>query len=792
MKVLISILVVLISTIILSSCNVTRNLPEDSYLVQKVIVETDKDAPKEERIKAEDIEKYIQQKRNKRFLGMNFYVEVYNFANPNKDNWWNNLKRKIGEEPVLYNNDLTEKSAENIKTDLYSRGYFAADVKYSVDTTSRRKRAKVKYSFKQNKPYIIDSISYDFKDRFLEPILLADTVNRKIHTGDIFNIATLDEERERITLMLRNRGYYKFSVNNIAYIADTLERQNRVGITMIVKQNLLEYNSRGEAIYDNNAVYRLRDVSVIPAYNAVADKASNKYMASLDSTNYNGLEVLFNGRRPYIRPKVLRPTIPLYSGAIYNDALVQRTYSNLLQMGFKSARIVFSDATDSLPDSRRYLTYVGGKDSVSLNYTSEQYLDCKILCTPSLRQSIKAELEGSTTSSFYGVKATLGYQNRNVFRGAELMEITGTVGYELMKAPDANRRSAIELGLSAGLSFPRFLIFRTSALGNFNAPKTRFEISYNHQNRPYYRRNLSSIVWAYSWRDNNYSSFIVRPVSINWVNVGYINENYFNSLQNEYLKRSYESQLIVGVSGSYTYNNNIQLEPSINQTVIRINTELVGNTVDGLMHLFSKPVSGENYYNFLGIRYSQYFRADISASQRIMFGEKTALAGRLYAGFGVAYGNSQAIPFDRMFYAGGSNSMRGWAPRTLGPGSSPLPENVIYPTQLGDMKLEANLEFRFPIWNMFHGAVFADVGNIWYMGHDGVEYPDSSVFHFNNFYKQLGFDAGIGIRLDIKFAILRLDWGIQIHNPNKPDGQRWIHDFKWKNTSINFGVGYPF
>ena len=464
MKVLISILVVLISTIILSSCNVTRNLPEDSYLVQKVIVETDKDAPKEERIKAEDIEKYIQQKRNKRFLGMNFYVEVYNFANPNKDNWWNNLKRKIGEEPVLYNNDLTEKSAENIKTDLYSRGYFAADVKYSVDTTSRRKRAKVKYSFKQNKPYIIDSISYDFKDRFLEPILLADTVNRKIHTGDIFNIATLDEERERITLMLRNRGYYKFSVNNIAYIADTLERQNRVGITMIVKQNLLEYNSRGEAIYDNNAVYRLRDVSVIPAYNAVADKASNKYMASLDSTNYNGLEVLFNGRRPYIRPKVLRPTIPLYSGAIYNDALVQRTYSNLLQMGFKSARIVFSDATDSLPDSRRYLTYVGGKDSVSLNYTSEQYLDCKILCTPSLRQSIKAELEGSTTSSFYGVKATLGYQNRNVFRGAELMEITGTVGYELMKAPDANRRSAIELGLSAGLSFPRVLIFRTSAV----------------------------------------------------------------------------------------------------------------------------------------------------------------------------------------------------------------------------------------------------------------------------------------------------------------------------------------
>ena len=459
-------------------------------------------------------------------------------------------------------------------------------------------------------------------------------------------------------------------------------------------------------------------------------------------------------------------------------------------MGFKSARVTFTEVPDSL-SAKNYLTYVGGSDSILLNYTRERYLDCNIFCTPSLKQSIKAELEGSTTSSFYGLKAILGYQNRNIFRGAELLEITGTVGYEYMKAPDALRRDALELGVSAGLSFPRFLLLRTSGLNRINTPKTRFEISYNYQNRPYYRRDLSSIVWSYSWRNFSNSSFVVRPISINWVNVGYINEDYFNSLQNEYLKRSYESQLIVGLSGSYTYNNP-RAESSLNQTLIRINAELAGNTVDALAHLFAKPVAGESYYNLLGIRYSQYFRADINASQRIMLGEKCAIAGRLYAGFGVAYGNSQAIPFDRMFYAGGSNSMRGWAPRTLGPGSSPLPENVVYPTQLGDMKLEANLEFRFPIWGMFHGATFLDLGNIWYMGHNGVEYPDSSVFHFKDFYKQLGFNTGIGIRLDIKFAILRLDWGIQLHNPNKPVGERWIHNFKWKNTSLNFGVGYPF
>jgi outer membrane protein assembly factor BamA len=717
---------------------------------------------------------------------------AYNLANPEKDNWWNNMLRKIGEEPVLFDVSATEKSVDNLKIYLDSRGYFASQVDYQLDTISRPKRAKVTYSFKQGEPYIIDKISYDFKDRFLEPILLPDSVNRLVHTGDIFNIAVLDAERERIASMLKNRGYYNFSVNNISYIADTLKRSKKVALTMIIKQKLTGYTSRGEAIYDNNAVYRLRNIEILPGYDAVKDKADRGYMFSFDSVNYKGLDVLYDGKRPYMRPEVLRPQLPLYSGAIYDHSYVQRTYNNLMQMGFKSARINFAEVPDSLSkENKTYLTYVGGTDSILLNYTREQYLDCRILCTPSLKQSIKAELEGSTTSSFYGLKASLGYQNRNVFRGAELLDITGMVGYEYMKAPDALRRSAIELGLTAGLSFPQFLFLHTSGLSRISAPKTRFEISYNYQNRPYYRRDLSSAVWSYSWRNASNSSFVFRPISINWVNVGYIDQDYFNSLQNEYLKRSYESQLIVGLSGTYTYNNP-RAETSLNQTLFRANVELAGNTVDGLMHLFSKPVAGQNYYNFLGIRYSQYFRADINASQRIMLGERCAIAGRIYAGFGVAYGNSQAIPFDRMFYAGGSNSMRGWAPRTLGPGSSPIPENVVYPTQLGDTKLEANIEFRFPIWSIFHGATFFDVGNVWYMGRNGVEYPENSVFHFNEFYKQLGFNTGIGIRLDITFAVLRLDWGIQLHNPNRPAGERWIHDFKWKNTSLNFGVGYPF
>ena len=777
----------------LSACNVTRFIPSDAYLLQKVKIEEDESAPRDERIKSEEVTKYLRQKPNKHFLGTDFYAWIYLMANPNKDNWWNNLKRKMGEEPVLFSSRDTERSASNLKLYLNSRGYYSSSVSYEVDTTYRRKRAKVSFALKQGKPYYISSISYDFRDRFLEPIILPDTVNTLLHEGEIFDIAVLQAERERIALYLKDRGYYNFSVNNVEYLADTLGGDNKVGVKVIIKQNLTGYNARGEAMYDNNVVYRLRNIDIIPLYNAAIAKSQSNYFDTLDSLEYRGLSVLFDSKQPAVRPRVLRGAIPLYPNYLYNYSQVSKTYSNLMAMGyFKSARINFTEVRDSLKQNLITLIGVDSKSkSTPINYTREGYLDCDIYCTPALQQSIKAELEAATTSSFYGLTAVLGYQNRNIFRGAEMLEITGTAGYEYMKAPNSKKKHAMEFGVAASLSFPRFLLANYAVHNNILAPKTKFEISYNYQDRPYYRRGLSSISWVYSWRNRSNSSFVIRPIGINWVDVSYINQDYFNSLQNQYLKYSFQSQLIVAVSGSYVLNKQYKSAPN-NHTTVRANCELSGNVLNGLVHLFSSPVPGKDYYEFLGIRYSQYVRADVNASHKIMFGKVTALAARLYAGVAYAYGNSNAVPFDRLFYAGGSNSMRGWAPRTLGPGSSPAPTNVVYPTQLGDMKLEANVELRFPIWGMFHGATFFDLGNIWYIGRKNSSYSDSSVFHFNSFYKQLAFNTGIGLRLDIKFAILRLDWGIQLHNPNNPEGQRWIHNFKWKNTSLNFGVGYPF
>ena len=763
----------------LSACNITQLIPSNSYFLQKAKIVEDESAPRDERVKSDDVTRYLRQKPNKRFLGADFYAWIYLMANPEKDNWWNNLKRKMGEPPVLYNQKDTERSVTNLKVYLESRGYYSSDVTCKVDTTSRYKRAKVYYHLHQGEPYRIDSISYEFKDRFLESVVLPDTVNTLLHKGEIFDISVLDAERTRIATNLKNRGYYDFSAHNVEYIADTLSGNKKVGVKVIIKQTLTGYNARGVPMYADNKVYKLRNINIIPRYNAAVAMSQADYLKGFDSIEYKGLNVLFTGKQPKVKPQVLRGAIKLSPNDIYNYSKVNNTYSNLMSMGyFKSARIDFKEVVNT-PEKG-----IPSKPRTGL-------LDCDIQCTPALQQSIKAELEAATTSSFYGLTALVGYQNRNIFRGAEMLEITGTAGYEYMKAPNSKKRHAMEFGIATSLSFPRFLLANYALSDKILVPKTKFEISYNYQDRPYYRRSLSSISWMYSWKNRTNSSFVLRPIAINWVNVSYIDQDYFNSLQNQYLKYSFQSQLIVAISGSYVLNKQYASAPN-NQTTVRANCELSGNILNGLVHLFSKPNPDRNYHELLGIRYSQYARADVSASHKIMFGKVTALAGRLYAGVAYAYGNSDAVPFDRLFYAGGSNSMRGWAPRTLGPGSSPAPTNVVYPTQLGDMKLEANLEFRFPIWDMFHGATFLDLGNIWYIGRKDVSYPESSVFRLKNFYKQLAFNTGIGIRLDIDFAILRLDWGIQLFNPNSPEGKRWIHNFKWRNTSLNFGVGYPF
>jgi len=619
-----------------SACSVTRKIPEGQYLLQKVTIESDKSTPRKERITAADLEKYVRQTPNKRFLGTNFYVWLYEQANPGKQNWWNNWKRKIGQEPVLLDMSLTERSAQNLKVYMDTRGFFSSQATFEVDTTSRRRRAKVVYRTRQGEPYRIDSISYDFQDKFLEQIILPDTANTLIRPGRVFDIAVLDRERERVTAFLKERGYYNFTVNNIDYVADTLGGNHQVDVQVNIKQYLTGYNERGQAVMDNNMVYRIDRINVFPAYDPTVARTDSTFLSRLDTLYYRGLNIIYE-KHPNLRPAILRQSVPLYPNYVYNSAQVNRAYTDLMSLGyFKSAKIAFVEQPRSV-DVTNYVSFIGASaDSTQTRFTKEGYLECNILCTPALKQSFKVDLEGSTTSSFYGLKATVGYQNRNIFRGAEALDVSFTAGYEFMKAPDAKKKRATEFGVTTGLTFPRFLVpWRTRRFRSVNQPKTKVELSVNFQDRPYYRRTLSSAGITYQWTNNRYSSFSLRPVDINVVDVNRLDSTFLGKTTNKYLKNSFRTQFIGGLSFGYSYNNQ-RKNLGGNATNIRFNLETAGNLIDAVDRLFyARPKEGEPAKIF-GIEYSQYFRTDLSVSRKIMLGEVSALVGRLYGGVAMA------------------------------------------------------------------------------------------------------------------------------------------------------------
>ena len=335
--------VVLIAAVCIgcASCSVTRKIPDGQYLVQKVRIEDDKSTPRKERIRAAELERYVRQSPNKRFLGLNVGVWLYEQANPDKHNWWNNWKRRIGQEPVLLDMDLTERSAKNLKVYMDSRGFLSSEATYEVDTTSRRKRASITYRTRQLLPYRIDSISYDFRDKFLEQIILPDTAHTLIRRGDIFDITRLNEERERIASYLKDRGYYNFSVNNIEYIADTLAGDHLVDLKVVVKQYLTGYDARGEAVMDNHTVYRIDRINIFPNYDPAAARSDPHFRDRLDTLYYRGLNIVYEGK-PNLRPSVLRQAVPLYPNYVYNADQVTRTYTDLMSLGyFRSTKVAF-------------------------------------------------------------------------------------------------------------------------------------------------------------------------------------------------------------------------------------------------------------------------------------------------------------------------------------------------------------------------------------------------------------------------------------------------------------------
>lgn len=743
--------------------------------------------PKSDRVTKTQIAQYIKQSPNKKLLGFDFFLWIYNLSDTSKNNWNNRWLRKVGEEPVILDSALVQKSLSNIELYLQSIGSFRSTVTDSVFLHKRR--AEVTYRVEQSIPYRIAKVDYYFQDKFIEPIILGDTANSLIRPGQTYNRVTLEKERQRIVASLQNKGYYQFSTGNITYKADTTAGNRQINLTMNIRQREAGTDKDGNIQYENNPIYRIKEIYINTNYNpALASNEELSRRIRFDTVEYNGIRFIHRGDRNNVRPEVVARAVGIFPNYIYNEGEVKYTLSSITNLKlFQRVNVLFSDLPD---DENNLLTYAGrGESGDTIVTTREKNLACVIQCTPLLPQSYTLEGELSTNSNYTGMSAMVGYSNRNIFRGAELFNVSVRGTYQFTKKE--GRKDSYEIGASTSLTVPRLLVpFSLNTEKRLYNVGTKFELSYSSQRRPDYDRTLSTIAFGYEWSTGKFSRFVLKPVDVSYLNVPWIDEDFLNSIENPYLKSTYESQLIAGLFGSYTYNNQGFDLPVA--TVLRLNYEANGNLCWGLSRLLGKKheTADGTRNKILGVPFAQYVRADLNLSYAFTLNDANKLIYRFYAGAGKAYGNSNSLPFERMFFAGGSSSMRGWQVRTLGPGNMRGNPDAIFPNQLGDFKLETNLESRFRIRGLLYGAIFADVGNIWYIGKGQ---PDKeSKFRFNRFYKQLGFNTGAGLRFDFGFFLARLDWGIQIHNPSRPAGDRWISNLRFRNTALHFAIGYPF
>ena len=766
--------------IVIFSCNVTRKLPAGSHLLSQnsIDIHYADSIKRSNKVSTSSLDRFVPlaQTANKRIFGSNLFLWIYNLADSSKHNGFNKFLRRIGEPPVLLDSAYLPAISKEMSLYMSANGYFNAKVVDSV--RYKGKRAFVSYAIDAGDPYVIDSVSYKFNDPSLESIILGDTINSLIKRGVMLSRINMDTERGRITEKLTNYGYYQFSTANVRYKVDTIGLKNSANVEVIIDKSKLT----GEA--EDNKVFRIRNIYVNTNYAPVVGQGE----ILSDTVNLGALNFIYpKGVDRNIKPDVITRAITLYPNILYSTEEIDYTSANLANLKyFKSVNILFNIVDNK---EQEYIQFVD--ESGKVQNIPEGYMDCTILCSPTKRQSYKADFEISTNSNYTGLSVTVGYGNKNIFKRAEQFTIDFTSAYDFMRS--TSKRDSYEFGFGTSLMFPRLAAPKLlNRYRNLFSTSSGIDLSFSSQRRPDYDRTIFNAAFGYNWSTNKLLSYSFKPLNLSFINVPWINPDFEQELEdlgNEYLISSYNSQMIFGMLGSFVYST--AALGGQNRYKLRFNIETSGNLLD-----LVKDATGNRSQKFgnkiLGVPYAQYFRTDVDFSGTHFLNDKKnfSVVYRLFAGGGYAYGNTISLPFERMFYAGGSSSMRGWQIRTLGPGATAEANTTSHPNQVGNIRLEANLEGRFPIWGPLNGALFFDLGNIWSNG-IGV---NNTVSHFkwNSFYKQLAFNTGLGARLDFGFFVIRADWGIQLYNPGWVEGKRWISTFDLDNTALHFGIGYPF
>ena len=734
----IRIFIFLLITALLASCSVTKFVPEGEYLLDKVKVKCDTNALG---VNPSEMRQLVRQRGNSRwFSAAKLPLATYSLSGRDTTKWINRFLRSIGEAPQLYDSASTRASMEILQTQLQNMGYLRASV--DVYNEIKGKKLVTTYLLHPRRPYFINKVDYDIRDSAIAIVLnMADSTRRGLKSGMMFNVANLDNERARISNYLTNRGYYRFNKDFISYKADSVPGSHLIDITLVLDK----YRS-GEESNLPHQVYTIGDVDFV-------------------SGNPNDSVIP-------LRQSVLSSNTFLESGALYAFDNLQSTYNHFGRLG-----------------AVRYT-------NISFHERDfEPVLDCDIHVSTNKPSTISFQPEGTNTAGDFGAAVSLTYQNRNIFHGSENLSIVLRGAYEAIRGLEGySNKNFMEYSAEARLSFPRFIapLLSSSFRRRVNA-SSEVALLYDLQNRPEFMRRVFSVAWRYKWHDqNHHDRYQVDLLDLNYISMPWISETFKREYldntdsRNSILRYNYENLFIMKLGFGYTYNNGIY--------AIKTSVETAGNLLNLASKAFNFHKNDEGQYTFIDIAYAQYVRGMFDFTRKFVLDYNNQLV--FHFGFGIAYpyGNSNILPFEKRFFSGGANSVRGWSVRSLGPGKFIGTDGRIdFINQTGDMKLDLNLEYRANLFWKFGGALFVDAGNIWTLR----EYEDQpgGQFKMSEFWQQLAVSYGLGIRLNFDYFVVRFDMGMKAVNPayeDEKDHFPLLHPRLSRDFAFHFAVGLPF
>jgi outer membrane protein assembly factor BamA len=753
------------------SCNPTKYVPEDQTLLNNNFIEIDREG-----INKSNLVPYIKQKPNKRIFGARFHLGLYNLSNIKKEKWPHGWLRKIGEEPVIYDKYATDKSREQLKEYIGSKGYFDSRVSDTVKTEKRK--SDVFYNIHLKEPYTIRNLYYDIADTTIQKLFYFDSVSCLIERGKPYDVDKLQAERTRFERYVRDHGFYGFSADYISFRVDSTIGNRQVNLYYEIRE-LMKLDNNNRITYTPHSIYRVKNVYIYPDF-IPRDvlEGGESYFSSLDTVSYGGYFFVTKQEKQLLKYDLILQSLYLKPGSDYNLTNAEQTQKHL--MALKAYRLV-----------NIFFNETGGAEG---SQESGAMLNCNIQLTPLSQQSFNVELEGTNSAGNFGGALNFVYQHKNLFHGAEQFNMKLKTAFEAMNQNNTELRSTQEYGLEASLRLPEFLVpflKKEDFIKNFN-PSTTFLAAFNYQDMPFYTRTMANATFGYNWAGRNYTTHIVNPLQLNVVKLISIDSAYLEEVVNSsYLAYSYRDVLILGGNYSFIYNNQI-IQKSKDFLFLRVNAETSGNLLYAISSLAGSKKKAGSYYVF-GLPFAQYVRADVDLRYNVILNDVSSVVYRGFVGVGYPYSNSKALPFEKQYFGGGANGIRAWQVRSLGPGTF-VADKDEFLNQTADIKIEANVEYRFKLFWILEGALFVDGGNIWTFYEDKSR--PGSQFKFNTFYKDFAIGTGSGLRFDFSFVTGRLDLGMKLRDPAIADGSKWIflsRDYNFKDDfTFVLGIGYPF